>query len=130
MKPPDIAPLLHSLLTDRAMAGAALRALASCGDDSTPPTILANYPRLSLDDKRDAIGTLASRAAYAKAMLEAVSTGKLPRADLNALTVRQLGELNDPIVDAQIKKMWGSARKIEQEKAQLMATYKADLTPE
>src|SRR5947209_9718652 len=71
MRPPDIAPLVHSLLSDRAMAGAALRALASCGDDSTPSAILASYSQLSLDDKRDAIGTLASRAAYAKAMLEA-----------------------------------------------------------
>ena len=130
MKPGDLAPLLHSLLSDRVMAGAALRALASCGDESTPAAILRSYTSVSMDDKRYAIGTLASRAAYAKAMLEAVIGGKLPLHDLNALTVRQLGELNDPAIDAHVKKLWGSARKIDQDKAEQMAKYKAELTPE
>src|SRR5262249_751161 len=78
-KSPDLVPLLQGLLTDRAVRDVALRGLASYADDSTPGAILRQYPSLSEAEKTDAIHTLASRPAYAHALLDSIEQGAIPR---------------------------------------------------
>jgi putative membrane-bound dehydrogenase-like protein len=127
-KSPDLVPLLQSLLTDRAVRDAALRGLASYGDESTPEAILRQYPSLNEEEKADAIHTLASRPAYAHALLDAIEQGKVARQDVSAFTVRQLQGLNDKKINDKLTKVWGVLRPASQEKAALTARYKALLT--
>src|SRR5207253_8171522 len=56
----ELVPVLHKLLDEPALRGAALKGLASYDDPKTPQLIVAVYPSLSTDDKRDALNTLAS----------------------------------------------------------------------
>ena len=69
---PGLAPLLHRLLDDAALRGAALKGLAVCDDPATPPAVLGRYARFNKAEKQGAIHTLASRRAYAHALLDAV----------------------------------------------------------
>jgi putative membrane-bound dehydrogenase-like protein len=124
-KSPDLVPLLQGLLADRAVRDAALRGLASYGDESTPGAILRQYPSLSEEEKADAIHTLASRPAYAHALLDAIEQGTIARQDVSAFTVRQLQGLNDKKINEKLTKVWGVLRPASQEKAALMARYKA-----
>ncbi len=62
------------------MRGPALRGLAAVNDPKTPQLILNLYPKLTAAEKADAVTTLASRAAYARALLEALKKNKVPRA--------------------------------------------------
>src|SRR5262249_20159128 len=71
---------------------------------------------------------LASRPAYARALLTAVEQGRVGRRDISAFTARQLLALRDRQVEALLGKVWGTVRPASQEKAQLMARYKSLLT--
>ena len=124
----DLLPLLQSLVEDRALRRAALRGLAVYADEATPELILRHYPSFTEPEKSDAVQTLASRPAYALALLAAVEDGRVARRDLSAFTARQLRALNDPQINAKLGKLWGTVRPASQEKARLMARYKTLLT--
>src|SRR5262249_54923076 len=91
----ELVPLLHRLVADAELRGAALRALASYDDPKTPEVVLAVFGTLSAQEKRDALNTLASRVAYGKALMEAVAAKKVAANDVPAEVVRQLRTLND-----------------------------------
>jgi putative heme-binding domain-containing protein len=109
-KDKELPPVLFALLSDESMRGSSIRALGSYEDPTTPAKILAAYPSLQLTEKRDAINTLGARKSYAKDLLAALASGTIPKADLTAASVRQLGDLNDPEIVKWIEKNWGSVR--------------------
>lgn len=104
---PDLPPLLQQLLSDPGVRSAALRGLAAYDDATTPSAILAVYVRLTPAEKREALNALVSRPAFAKPLLAAVAAGTVPKADLTADVVRQLRNLKDAEVAAQITEVWG-----------------------
>src|SRR5438552_3079287 len=65
-----------------------------------------------------------------KALLDAVEQGTVARRDISAFTVRQIQALKDKSLNARLEKVWGAIRPASQEKAGLMAKYKALLTPD
>jgi putative heme-binding domain-containing protein len=129
-KVPDMASTLQRLLYDAALRDAAIRGLAAYSDPYTPTAILRCYRNLTSDEKADAIATLSSRPAYALALLRAVQQGIVPRHDLSAYAVRQLANLHNKQVTDRLTAVWGTIRPASQEKAKLMARYKALLTPQ
>jgi len=123
-KDPKLPPALQSLLTDSAMRGGALRGLAAYDDAKTPAAILEAYPSLNALEKKDALNTLVSRAAYAKALLAAVAEKKISSKDLSADLVRLLRNLKDPQLNEQVAQTWGVARESQADKLADMARYK------
>jgi putative heme-binding domain-containing protein len=107
VRAPDLVELLQKLVADSALQNPAIRALAAYEDNRTPAAILAAYPRLDSEGRRDALNTLASRAAFAKPLVTALAEGKIARADLTADLVRQLRNLKDPAINPQLDQMWG-----------------------
>src|SRR5262249_35171671 len=85
-----VLPLLVKLLDDAAIRGPVLRALAAYNSPEVSTSILRVYAGLGHDEKQAALGTLASRPAYALALLDAVEQKRVPRADVSAFTARQL----------------------------------------
>ncbi|HTH47984.1 MAG TPA: hypothetical protein VMB21_10765 [Candidatus Limnocylindria bacterium] len=106
IRDPELPPLLQKLVTDPAVRGTALRGLAAYDDAATPTAILAAYGSLGAE-KRDALNTLASRNSFAKPLLAAVAAGKIPKTDLTADLVRQLRNLKDDAIKAQLTELWG-----------------------
>ena len=84
----QLGTILLSLLDDPAIAGAAIRDLAAYSEPATPGVILDRYPRLTEPERHDALSTLCSRGAWGAALLDGVEAGKIPRADISALTIR------------------------------------------
>jgi putative heme-binding domain-containing protein len=123
-KDPQLAGALQQLLADAALRGAALRGLAAYDDARTPGAILAVYPQLNAAEKRDALGTLVARAAFAKELLAAIAANKISAKDLSADLVRQLRDLKDDGLNQQVEKLWGVVRSTPQEKQQEIARYK------
>ncbi len=124
---PDLLPVLHDLLTDRALAGAAVRGLATYDDPKTPGLLLKHYAAFPESVRADAIATLSSRPAYAHALLDAVDAGRIPRTDITAFTARQLAGMKDKTVAAKLTRVWGTARDPSKERAALTAKFKRDL---
>jgi putative membrane-bound dehydrogenase-like protein len=119
-----IPALLRQLLADPPMRGAALRGLAAINDPQTPVAILAIYPSLDPAQKRDALTTLTSRPAFAKPMLDAVASDKVPRADLTADLIRQLRNVKDDQVQQQVGKLYGAVRELDADRRAAIEKYR------
>jgi putative heme-binding domain-containing protein len=126
----NLLPLLRGLVADRTMRGPALRALAAYDDPATPELILGHYAALGDAEKADAVATLASRPAYALALLDAMERGRVPRRDLSAFTARQLLGLRNKRLAERLGKVWGSIRPPAQEKSAQLARYLALVPPD
>jgi putative heme-binding domain-containing protein len=120
---PDLVPLLRELLDDKDLRRTVLRGLAAYDDGGTPALVLKRYAKFSAAEKADAVATLASRPAYALALLEAVRRKRVPRRDVSAYTARQLLALKDRRVTDRLNEVWGSIRPTAADKAKLLARY-------
>jgi putative heme-binding domain-containing protein len=123
-----LSPDLRWLLDDPALRGPAIRALAAYEDDETPPALLKRFGAFDADQRADAIATLAARPTTARALLDAVAAGTIPRRDLSATVARQLLALRDGGLSRRLEEVWGAIRPTSGAKASLMAKYKALLT--
>ena len=84
-------------MTEPSLRGAAIRALANLDDAQTPSVILQRYAQLSAQEKRDAVGTLTARPAYAfGACWTRWKPARCPSIDLHAYNVRQIVSFNHP----------------------------------
>jgi putative heme-binding domain-containing protein len=124
----ELAPTLRGLLADPAVRSAAIRALAAYPDADTPAAILKHYPGFTTAEKTDAVQTLASRPAFAAALLEAVEKGKIPRADVSVIAARQVLALNDRSLGDRLEKVWGTIRPASKERAALVKKWKGVLS--
>jgi len=115
--------LLRELLADRALRAPAIRGLARFDTPGTAEAILKAYSGLDAAAKRDALNTLASRATYAKPLLDAAAAGAVAKAELTADLIRQLRNLKDPGVDAGLVKVWGAFREVAADKKQEIERY-------
>lgn len=125
VRTPRLAGRLQRLLDDRTVRRTVLRALASVPDPATPQAILERYRQFAPEERDDALATLASRAEFATALLDAIAAGTVPARDLSVTTARQLQALNRPRITGRLEKLWGTSRPTAQEKLVLMAKYKA-----
>ncbi len=123
----ELPPLLQKLVADSALRGPALRALAGYDDPQTPAVILAVFATLAAEEKRDALNTLASRAPYGKALMDAVAAKKVKANDVPAEIVRQLRNLNDADLDKRIGDVWGIVRTTPADRAKLIADWQKKL---
>jgi putative membrane-bound dehydrogenase-like protein len=127
---PGLLPVLQKLVGDRATVALAVRGLAAFDDPRTPDLVLRNYHLLSPHDRPAAVGTLTARPAYARALLRAVAEGRIPRGDLSAFNARQVRSFHDAKLDGELARVWGEVRETPAERKQLIARYKALLTPD
>lgn len=124
VKDPELPATLRGLLTDDELRSGALRALAAYDDPATASAVIQAYPQFPARDRRDALATLASRPATAKALLAAVSKQQIPAVDLSADVIRNLRNLKDPDLDAAIAEVWGTVRDTPEDKISRIASYR------
>jgi putative heme-binding domain-containing protein len=129
-RPDDLPTVLTNLVGDRVLANEAIAGLAVCDIPETPRLTLDAYPRLDPEGRSIAINTLVSRAPYARALLDAVSAGRISRGDLSAFHARQISSFDDAALTAQLTEVWGETRVADAEKRKLIDRYKGLLTPE
>jgi putative heme-binding domain-containing protein len=125
---PGLAASLQVLLKDPAIRAGALRGLAAYEDARTPESILEVYPSLSATERKDALNTLVSRAAFAKPLLAAVGSKSVPAKDLTADLVRQLRQFKDADLNALVTRLWGAVRDSDAEKLADIARFKKLIT--
>jgi putative membrane-bound dehydrogenase-like protein len=129
-KDAELPKLLRTLLDDKAVSGAALRALAAYDDRDTPQIILEKYADFAPADRQAALSTLSSRPAYALALLDALEQKKVPRTDVTSFQIADLQNLKDDQVVKRLGEAWGAVRTTPAEKAALIKKYQAALSPE
>ncbi len=107
---PDLLPLLRELLGDRDLRRSAIQGLATIRDPQTPAWLLKHYAAMPEAERGDVLATLASRAEFALALMDAVEKGQVARTDLSPFLVRQMMNLKDAKLRDRITKVWGSIR--------------------
>jgi putative heme-binding domain-containing protein len=127
-KDAGLAETLRQLLKEPALRPVALRGLAAYDDPKTPPAILELLPSLPPAEKRDALGTLASRLSFARPLVAALAAGRLAAKDLPADLVRQLRNYQQADLNAALDKHWGAARESSADKKAEMERYRKLLT--
>jgi putative membrane-bound dehydrogenase-like protein len=107
--PPAVPVLLETLAAtrDEAVQAAILGGLQAYADDRIAPAVLARYDQWNDDLRALAQSLLASRKASARALVEAVDTGRIPATALPAETVRTLTLHRDDRIAALVAKHWG-----------------------
>ncbi|MGC1275331.1 MAG: PVC-type heme-binding CxxCH protein [Planctomycetaceae bacterium] len=120
----QLAAVLQPLVTDPEVGREAIRGLAAYAAPQTPKTLLAAYPKLPADAKRDALNTLASRPEYATALLDAVEGEAIARADLSADIIRQVRNLDDKALNEKLNEVWGVVRDTPEERKKLIAEFR------
>ncbi len=86
----ESAVALQQVLHEPALRGAAIRALALFDHPQTAAAIISQYAAFDDGLRRDAVSTLASRRSSARALLDAIENGMIPRTDVHAYHVEQL----------------------------------------
>jgi putative heme-binding domain-containing protein len=125
---PDLEDLFQKSLEDKVLRLSAIKGLATYDNPDTPKLILGLYAAMSPEEKIEAINTLSSRASYAKALLEAVKGGQVPRKDITPFSARQIQAYKDPDLQPLLAVL-GSVREISGSKAAQIGRYKNLLTP-
>lgn len=120
---PETLPLVQRLIDDPDLGRAALRGLARFDEKATPSLVLDRYAKLDRDAKEDAVGTLASRPAWALALLDAIEKKRLPAADVSAYWARQMAALKDRQVSARLEAVWGTIRPAAKDRDALLKKY-------
>jgi putative heme-binding domain-containing protein len=123
-KDSELAATLQGLLEEPALREAAVTGLAQYDDPQTPAKLLTIYASLSPAEKRAALGTLASRAPYGLALLQAIAEKKIPATDLPADLARQLHNLKDDSINERLAEIWGTVRSTAADKEELIARYR------
>ncbi|MBI1901992.1 MAG: FG-GAP repeat protein [Planctomycetia bacterium] len=127
---PDAAPAFQAVVNVPELRGQAIRALSAYDDAKTPAAVLGVYGKLNEAERRDAVGTLVSRPAFAVALLDAIKAGRVPRTDLHAYHVRQLLSFKDDSLTKRLVAEWGQIRETAKDKTEHIVQLKAALTPE
>ncbi|MFM7159689.1 MAG: c-type cytochrome, partial [Planctomycetaceae bacterium] len=124
-----LADLALSLLGDRAVDTAAIRALASVEHPEAAARILGVVGRLDAESRQAAIETLVSRPASAAALLNAVASGQIRRNEVTAYHARQIRSFGDAPLAARLAEVWGETRETPAEKQALLERYRGVLAP-
>lgn len=129
-KPADYVPTLYNLLGDRALVFEALRGLAQYDDPNTPTQILNRAGGYGPAERIEMINTLASRPAFAKALLAAMRAKKIASTEISAFHARQIRSFELEDLTKELTELWGDVRVSAAEKRELIEKYKSDLTSE
>jgi putative membrane-bound dehydrogenase-like protein len=123
-KDAELLPTLYALLDDVAMREAALAGLANYDDAATPEKLIVLYEKLTPNERRTALATLASRAEYGMALVKAIAAKRIAASELSADLVRQLNQFDDDELKSLLEESWGQVRSTPADKAKLVDEYR------
>jgi putative membrane-bound dehydrogenase-like protein len=121
--------LCKNLLGDSAVAPVAARGLALSDDPGVGPLLASRY-KWSSTAKPVFLEVLASRPAWALALLEAIGKGDIAAGDLPVFLARQIAALPDDRVRARLREVWGEIRAERADLREKIADWKTRLAPE
>ena len=128
-KPADLREVCEKLLKVRYLNAVAVQGLSTFADPKVGKRIGEEHWAFAPDDRPAMVEALASRPAFAAALLHEMSVGTIKRGELTAAQARQIRGFNDPALTKRLAEVWGEVRESPADKAALIARLRADLTP-
>ena len=129
-RPPELREICQKLLKVRFLNTTALAGLARFDDPEIGRQLARSYKNFHHSERAAVIKTLASRPSFARALLDQMAAGAIPRADLGAAQARQIRSFGDRELTERLADVWGELRDSPQEKQELIERLKRELTAE
>jgi putative membrane-bound dehydrogenase-like protein len=126
-RPGDLRATCEKLLDVRFLNAVAVRGLALADDPALGRKIAKSYRAFHPSDRPGVIDVLASRQAFATAMLDEMAAGGIPRGDVTAFQARQVVNLGDESLTERLGSVWGRLRDPSADRASRIASWKARL---
>jgi putative membrane-bound dehydrogenase-like protein len=128
-RPDDLRAICEQLIGERFLNAVAVRGLALFDDPAIGKKLAQSYRAFHGSERKPVIDTLVSRPAFARALLEEIAAGKIPREEITAFHARQIRSFNDDALSKQLAEVWGEMHESSADKRALMAKLKTQLTP-
>ena len=109
-RPSDLRSICERLVRVRYLNAVAVRGLALFDDPEIGKSLVRNYRAFHPSDRRVALDVLVSRPSFARALLDEVAAGRVPRSDLTSFHARQIQSLGDAALSRQLSSAWGEIR--------------------
>ena len=129
-RPPELRSVCEKLLRVRFLNTTAVRGLSLFDDPSIGKSLAASYRDFHPSERPAVIDTLASRPAFARALLDQVAAGKIPRGDVTPFHVRQIRSIGDDALRGRLTEVWGALRDSAEDKRDAITALKSRLSPE
>ena len=125
---PGLRALCEQLLNKQFLNSVAARGLAGFDDPAVGVKLVKSYRQFHPSERGQLLSALVSRPAFASALLDAVSDGRISRTDVSAYHARQIRSLNDAALNKKLAEVWGELRDASADKRQLITQWKGRLT--
>jgi putative heme-binding domain-containing protein len=128
-RPDDLRPVCERLLRVRFLNAVAVRGLILLDDPAVGRLIAASYRSFHPSERRLVIAALATRPAFAMALLDQVEAGKIPRQDISAFDARQIRGLGDARLAEKLSRVWGELRESSGDQRARIEAWRGRLDP-
>ncbi len=128
-KAPDARAVCEQLLKVRFLNVTAVRGLAAYDDPDLGETLAQNYRNFHPSERGALIETLASRPAFAGALLEEMAEGRIPRSELSPFHARQIRSFKSEPLRKQLAAAWGEIQESAPEKQARIRSLRQQLAP-
>ena len=116
----EASQLLKVLIDEPALTLSAIRGYAVVRNDEAPAVLISRYSKLNAQQQRAVIETLASRKAYAEALLEALKTNQIQPSAVPVQVARSLKSL----LGKKFTDVYGALPVVGAEREHLIKKYK------
>ncbi len=124
----EVKEICLSLLSDQRLNSIAAKGLTKSSDATVAKELVSKYKRFRAPNRAGVIEILASRPAFADALLIGIEKGAIPVDDLTPFDVRQIRSLNDESLNERIGSLWGEVRETPEAKQLYIEKLKGQLT--
>jgi len=124
---PDLRAVCERLVRVQFLNAVAVRGLALYDDPAIGGMLARNYRAFHPSERSVLLETLTSRPTFARALLDQIAAGKIPRQDLTAFHARQIRSLNDPALTERLAQVWGVQRDSAADRREQIAALKNQL---
>jgi putative membrane-bound dehydrogenase-like protein len=128
-RPPALRSICERLVRVRFLNPVAARGLALFDDPEIGRVLVENYRAFHPSERPAALDALVSRPAFARALLDRIAAGKIPRGELTAFHARQIRSLGDPGLSQRLSEVWGELRDSAADRRERIARLKQQLDP-
>ena len=116
----EASQLLKVLIDEPALTLSAIRGYAVVRNDEAPAVLISRYPKLNTQEQRAVVETLASRKAYAEALLEALKMNQIQSSSIPVQVARSLKDL----LGKKFTNVYGALPVVGAEREHLIKKYK------
>jgi putative membrane-bound dehydrogenase-like protein len=129
-RPPDLRAICEKLLRVRFLNTTAVKGMALFDDPAIGKSLAANYQTFHPSERPAVVETLVARPSFARALLDQMASGSIPRSDLSSFQARQIRSMGDPALTSKLSETWGEFRETSADKKAAIGRLKARFTPE